>query len=336
MTPPETPIATTVSFDMRAPDWGTPATTLYGAALEMAAFADRIGVDRIGLMEHHGSDDGYLPQPFVLGAGMAAVTKRVRLLLGAVILPLHDPVKLAEAIAVLDLVSGGRLEVIFGAGYVRSEFDMFGVSLKDRGRLLDQGIDTILRALNGERFEAEGRPVFVRPLPVQKPEQIVLVGGGVEASARRAARFGVGFGPMRADLIPLYRDECRKLGREPGRFYSPSHGLPGIIMLSDDPDRTWAALEPHAFHVVSEYAKWAAQEPGTNSPFAGLTTLAALRQSGIFAVWTPDELIANAGKVADHGTFVFQPLVGGLAPEHGWRSLELLEACIPRLKAIRG
>ena len=188
MTPSKSPIATTVSFDMRAPSWGTPTTMLYAAALEMAAFADRIGVDRIGLMEHHGSDDGYLPQPFVLGGGIAAVTKRVRLLLGAVILPLHDPRLLAEAIAVLDLVSGGRLEVIFGAGYVRTEFAMFGASLKDRGRLLDEGIDTILRALAGERFEASGRPVYVRPLPVQKPADIVLVGGGVEASARRAAR----------------------------------------------------------------------------------------------------------------------------------------------------
>lgn len=202
-----TPIATTVSFDMRAPAWGTPPATLYAAALEMAAFADRMGVDRIGLMEHHGSDNGYLPQPFVLGGGIAAVTRRVRLLLGAVILPLYDPRLLAEAIAVLDLVSGGRLQVIFGADYVRSEFDMFGVSLKDRGWLLDQGIDTILRALNGEQFEVDGRPVYVRPLPVQKPGHIVLVGGGVAASARCAARMGVGFGPMRADLIPLYQDE---------------------------------------------------------------------------------------------------------------------------------
>ena len=107
-------------------------------------------------------------------------------------------------------------------------------------------------------------------------------------------------------------------------------------MLSDEPDRTWAALEPHAFHVVSQYAKWAAQEPGTNLPFAGLATLAALRASNMFAVWTPDELIANADNVADHGTFVFQPLVGGLAPEHGRRSLELREGCSPKLKAIRG
>jgi alkanesulfonate monooxygenase SsuD/methylene tetrahydromethanopterin reductase-like flavin-dependent oxidoreductase (luciferase family) len=330
-----TPIQTTVSFDMRSPAFAVPTRELYAAALEMAAYADEIGVDRINLMEHHGSDDGYLPQPFVLAGGMAAVTKKVTLMLGAVILPLHDPVKIAEQMAILDLMSNGRLNVIFGAGYVKFEFDLFGASLHDRGRLLDQGIEIILRALRGEKFEAHGRPVYVRPLPVQKPEDIIFVGGGVAASAKRAARFGVNFGPMRADLIPIYEEECRKLGREPGKYSRPCHRLPGIIMLSDDPERTWALLEPHAFHVVSEYAKWAAQEENTNSPFKGLTTLDALRKSGMFAVWTADELVANVDKVEDRGGFGFQPLLGGFPPKEGWKSLQLLKGVIPRLKAIK-
>lgn len=330
-----TPIQTTVSFDMRAPGWGTPTSRLYGAALEMVAYADQIGVDRIGLMEHHGSDDNYLPAPFVMAGGVAAVTRRCSILLGAVILPLHDPVKVAEQIAVVDLMSGGRLNVIFGAGYVKSEFDMFGVSLRDRGKLLDRGIDIILRALHGERFEVDGRPVFVRPLPIQKPEDIIFVGGGVAASAKRAARLGVGLGPMWANIIPIYEEECRKLGREPGKYFRPCHRLPGIIMLSEDPDRTWAMLERHALHVVSEYAKWAAQEPNSNSPFKGLDNIDALRKSGMFAVWTPDELLANADKVEDKGTMVFQPLVGGFPPEEGWKSLELLKDAIPRLKALK-
>ncbi len=305
-----------------------------GAALEMAAYADKIGVDRIGLMEHHGAEDGYLPAPFVMAGGIAAVTRRVTIGLGAVILPLHDPVKIAEQIAIADLMSNGRLQVIFGAGYVPFEFQMFGAAMKDRGRLLDEGIETILRALRGERFEANGRPVFIRPLPVQKPENIVFAGGGVAASAKRAARLGVGFGPMRADIIPLYEEECRRLGREPGNYTRPCHRLPGIIMLSDDPDRTWSILEPHALHVVSEYAKWAAQEENTNSPFKGLDNLEALRRSGMFAVWTPDELVANADKVEDKGMFGFQPLVGGFPPAEGWKSLELLKAVIPRLRAL--
>lgn len=205
----------TVSFDMRSPTWATPTHELYGAATEMAAFVDRIGADQIGLMQHHGSEDGYLPQPFVLGGGMAAVTKNARFLLGAVILPLHDPVELAEQIAVMDNMSGGRLSVIFGAGYVPSEFAMFRKSLKDRGRLMDEGLEIILRVLRGERFEFDGRPIFIRPLPRQAPEDIVMVGGGVPASARRAARFDVGFGPMKPEIVDIYLAECEKHGRAP-------------------------------------------------------------------------------------------------------------------------
>ncbi|MGB8363308.1 MAG: LLM class flavin-dependent oxidoreductase [Rhizomicrobium sp.] len=329
-----TQVQTTVSFDMRAPAFGAPTEDLYAAALEMAAFADKMGVDRIGLMEHHASDDGYLPQPFVMGGGVAAVTKNARILLGAVILPLHDPVKIAEQIAVLDLMSGGRLNVIFGAGYVPSEFAMFKRSVHDRAKLLDQGIDTILRALHGERFEADGRPVFVRPLPVQRPEDIIMVGGGVEASAKRAARFGVGFGPMKADLIPIYEEECRKLGRAPGYYTRPSPGLPISIHLSEDPDRSWAMLQKHAVHVITAYAKWAAEEQQSNSPFAGLTDPEALRKAGLFAVWTPDQLVERTSLVQENGTFGFQPLLGGLDPEEGWKSLELLKQTMPRLKAL--
>ena len=330
-----TPIQTTVSFDMRSPAFAASTKDLYAAAIEMAAYADKIGVDRIGLMEHHGSEDGYLPQPFVLAGGMAAVTKNIRFVLGAVILPLHDPVKIAEQIAIVDLISNGRLNVIFGAGYVQAEFEMFGVSRRERGRLLEAHTETVLRALRGERFEERGRPVYVRPLPVQGPEDIILIGGGIAASAKRAARLGVGFGPMRAEIIPIYEEECRVLGRRPGLYFRPCHRLPGIIMLSNDPDRTWSILEPHAFHVVAEYAKWAAQEEHSNSPFKGLTTLEALRKSGMFAVWTPEQLLANADKVENSGTFVFQPLAGGFPPAEGWKSLELLKDAIPRLKALK-
>lgn len=322
------------SFDMRAPEWGTPTNELYPAAVEMAAFADKIGVDRIGLMEHHGSEDGYLPRPFMLAAGMAAVTRRVQFILGAVILPLHDPVALAEEIAILDLMSNGRFNVIFGAGYVPGEFAMFQKSLHDRARLMDQGLEIILRALKGERFEADGRPIFIRPLPVRDARDIVMVGGGVPASARRAARFDVGFGPMTAEVVDIYLAECEKHGRPPRQYWKPKPGMPLAIHLCEDPDAGWAAIERHAVHVITEYAKWAEQEgDASNSPFKGLTDPAVLRRAGLFAAWTPDQLLARVGEMEDRQTIGFQPLLGGLSPEEGWKSLRLLEQTMPRLKA---
>jgi alkanesulfonate monooxygenase SsuD/methylene tetrahydromethanopterin reductase-like flavin-dependent oxidoreductase (luciferase family) len=322
------------SFDMRAPAWGTPASMLYPAAIEMAAFADKIGVDRIGLMEHHGSQDGYLPRPFTLAAGMAAVTRRVRFNLGAVILPLHDPVAVAEEIAILDLISNGRFSVIFGAGYVPGEFAMFGKSIHDRAKLMDRGLEIILRALNGERFEIDGRPIFIRPVPARPPEDIVMVGGGVAASARRAARFGVGFGPMTAEVVDIYLDECRKLGKEPKEYWRPRPGMPLAIHLCEDPDQGWAAIERHAVHVITEYARWAEQEgEASNSPFKGLTEPAVLRQAGLFAAWTPEQLLARVPEIEDRQQIGFQPLLGGLSPDEGWKSLRLLEQTMPKLRA---
>jgi alkanesulfonate monooxygenase SsuD/methylene tetrahydromethanopterin reductase-like flavin-dependent oxidoreductase (luciferase family) len=325
----------TLMFDMRAPDLGTPVQKLYEAAIEMAAWADENGLDGINLMEHHGSEDGYLPRPFTLAAAMAAVTKRIHFSLGAVILPLHDPVEVAEQIALVDLISNGRLSVIFGAGYVPTEFAMFNRSVKDRARLMDEGIEIILRALKGERFEFNGRPIFVRPLPVTDPHDILMAGGGVPASARRAARFDIGFGPMSGALVDIYLEECRKHGREPRRFSRPVDGTPIGIHLCEDPDEGWAVLEPHAVHVITEYAKWAAQEgEASNSPFKGLDDPHVLRQSGLFQTLTPDQLVERVRKLPNGGSIGFQPLLGGLSPEEGWKSLELLKQTMPRIREV--
>ncbi|WP_103729070.1 LLM class flavin-dependent oxidoreductase [Novosphingobium sp. HII-3] len=330
----------TVSFDMRSPEWATPTADLYRAAIDMAAFADAIGADQIGLMQHHGSDDGYLPQPFVLAGGMAAVTRRIRFLLGAVILPLHDPVELAEQMAVVDNLSNGRLKVIFGAGYVPHEFAMFRKSLKDRAKLMDEGLEIIIRALKGERFEhddgAETRPIFVRPRPVQEPEDIILVGGGVPASARRAARFGVGFGPMKGDLVDIYLAECQRLGNRPRTYYRPRPGMPLAVHLCEDPDQGWEAIAPHAVHVITEYAKWAeAEGDASSSPFKGMTDPAVLRQAGMFAAWTPQMLVEKV-RQAEGGNIGFQPLLGGLSPQEGWKSLKLLQKTMPELREAIG
>ena len=324
-----------LAFDMRAPDIGTPVPELYAAAIDMARWADEKGLTGLLLMEHHGSEDGYLPQPFTLAAAMAAVTKRIYFMLGAVILPLHDPVDIAEQIAVLDLISQGRLGVILGAGYVPSEFAMFGKSPGDRAKLMDDGIAIILRALKGERFEHGGRPIFVRPLPTRDPHQILMVGGGVPASARRAAKFDVGFGPMSGDLVDIYLAECEKLGRKPRRFNRPIPGMPQGVHLCEDAEAGWKAIEPHAAHVISAYAAWADQEgEGSTSPFKGLDDPAKLRDAGIFAAWTPDMLLERLRELPDHTGITLQPLLGGLSPEEGWKSLKLLEETLPRIREL--
>ncbi|AMN47762.1 hypothetical protein ACG33_11770 [Steroidobacter denitrificans] len=326
---------TMLMFDMRAPSFGAAPRDLYAAAPEMAAYADEHGISRISVCEHHGAEDGYMPCNLLFLAALAARTKRARLMPNAVILPLHDPVKIAEQIAVIDLLSDGRLDVLVGGGYVPSEFAMFGVSLADRGRLLDEGMEILIRALSGERFVMNGRPIFIRPLPLQKPHPPLLVGGGIKASAVRAARFGAGFFPLKTELFAVYDAECRKLGREPGQKIVLSRAW--CMHIVEDPDKGWAELMPHAAHVVSSYARMAAEASNSSSPFESLVDDDAVRRSGMFHVLTPDQCVAFAKKCEARGyTMTVQPLIGGLPPDVGWKSLELFcTKVLPRLKSNR-
>ena len=318
---------------MRVPDLGTPRDSLYSEALKMCEWADAHGVSFINVMEHHGSDDGYMPAPFVFGAAVSARTKNVKVVLGAVLLPLHDPVKLAEMIAVTDIISNGRLLVTIGAGYVVREFSMFGRSIADRARLMDEGIPVMLRALSGERFTEGGREIFVRPLPLQKPHDIILVGGGVPAAARRAARLGLGMMPMPMSqhLVPLYMEECAKLGREPGRLM---RGAGQHLHISEDPDRTWRQVAPHVMHVLRSYARFT-EGTTSSSPFEDLKNEEQARRSGFYKIVTPDEAVTLAEEAEKLGSnyFMMDPVIGGLNPESGWESLELLaNKVIPRLR----
>lgn len=317
---------------MRTPGFGAPSREIYAAALEMTAFGDSIGMTKACFMEHHGCDDGYLANPFLMGAAVAARTTRIRINLGAVILPLHDPLKVAEDIAILDQLSQGRVEVILGAGYVPSEFIRFGVSLHDRARLMDCGIELVLRALDGETEDGHGRNILVRPLPVQDPHDILLVGGGVKASALRAARFDLGFAPANPRLFALYEAEMAQRGQPLRAMHGP--GRPLCIHLAEDVEQGWRELMPHAVHVARSYAAWADETGMTKSPFHGLSTQAAMRSAGIFQVWTPVQMLEFASTLPPHATMGFMPLLGGLAPEAGWRSMRLLEAAMPQLNAL--
>src|SRR5262249_50831313 len=112
----------TLSFDMRVPDLGTAPEQIYASALDMCAYGDAAGIPYANTMEHHGAKDGYLPAPMVMAGAIAARTQQMRIIVAALLLPLHDPVKVAEQIAVADLISNGRIDIVFGAGYVKSEF----------------------------------------------------------------------------------------------------------------------------------------------------------------------------------------------------------------------
>ena len=104
-------------FDMRAKDGPASAADLYTAALEMAVFGERNGAAAAIVSEHHASPDGYLPAPLLLASAIAARTERLAIQVAALLVPLHDPVALAEQMAVLDLISRGRVSYVCAVGY---------------------------------------------------------------------------------------------------------------------------------------------------------------------------------------------------------------------------
>jgi alkanesulfonate monooxygenase SsuD/methylene tetrahydromethanopterin reductase-like flavin-dependent oxidoreductase (luciferase family) len=317
-------------FNLRSsPTIGVPHAELYSAALDMIEYADVNGYDNVMFAEHH-SDDGYIPAPALMATAAAARTKRIAISLNALVLSLHDPIDIAETIVVADMIARGRLHTVLAAGYAHSEFSMFGKSLHDRAKLMDQGLEVITRALSGERFKFGDREVAVRPLPYSKPPKI-YVGGGVPAAAKRAARFGLGFSPLGAqvkDLYALYDEECRKLGRPPGPRLNRSIG----VHVAEDSDDGWQEAGPYLLHEAMQYAAISADAKESNSPLHGLTSIEALRKSGIMRVVTPAECVALSKTGV---SIALLPLVGGMPPDIGWKSVKLFaEKALPHINAL--
>jgi alkanesulfonate monooxygenase SsuD/methylene tetrahydromethanopterin reductase-like flavin-dependent oxidoreductase (luciferase family) len=306
----------------------TPASLAarYRAALEMAAYADEHGITTVQTEEHHGVADNWLPSPFVFAGAVLGAARRLAVTVSAAIGPLHDPLRLAEDIAVLDLLGGGRLVTVAGIGYRPEEYAMFGVDFARRGRLQDELLETLLKAWTGEDFAYRGRTVRITPRPFSDPHPLLLVGGSSKAAARRAARLGLPFFPSAhlPELEAYYKERLVEYGTE-GWTMMPAAETP-LLHLSADPDRTWAEHGDRFLHEARTYASW--QSAGIRSAVRSTaTTVDDLRAEGVYRVLTPDECVALG-----HDTYVLHPLAGGMPLEEGWRSLRLFtEEVLPAL-----
>ena len=173
----------------------------YRETLELVRLAERVGFDSAWVSEHHGSSDGYLPSMLPMLAALAAVTERIELGTGVVLTSFHDPLRLAEDAAVVDLLSGGRLLLGLGNGWREEEFRMFGASKAERGARTEETVEVLRRAWTGRRFSFEGRTlaydrVKVTPQPARPGGPPILLGGydrkavAPRRPARRRLRHG--------------------------------------------------------------------------------------------------------------------------------------------------
>lgn len=320
-------------YDFRAAPFAeTPHADLYAAGLEQAAWLEQHGAaDILVLSEHHGVEDGFLPSPFTAAAALGARTERLPIMIAAVLLPVHDPVRLAEQAVVADLLTKGRVSFVAGIGYRDEEFVMAGVERKQRTKLLEEYIEVIRQAWTGEPFEWRGRTIQVTPKPFSASPP-VLVGGGVEAAARRAARLRLPFMSSIDDaaLLDAYNDEAAKEGFEGGYALLPN--MAAYVFVSNDPDKTWAELGQYAFYEAQTYRSW--HTAGVRSQVKSeADDIDALRTEGLYRVMTPDECVALCEEIGMMGTITLYPQVCGYPIDKTWESLELFRTeVLPRIR----
>src|SRR5918992_6309219 len=193
-----------------------PSEEIYARAIEQAQAAETLGFRNVWLGEHHFSTYGYLSRPLQLAAYIAAKTTRLRVGTAVIVVPLHHPLVIAEEIATLDLLAGGRVDIGLGRGYQHYEFERLGLELDSARARWEEAVDIILKAFGGEPFTYDGKlykipETTIFPQPLQQPHPPIWVTAqsteSIEATVRRG--FNVltgGFG------VPIERmAEFRKL-----------------------------------------------------------------------------------------------------------------------------
>jgi alkanesulfonate monooxygenase SsuD/methylene tetrahydromethanopterin reductase-like flavin-dependent oxidoreductase (luciferase family) len=323
----------TMRFDMRAPGTGAPAPDLYAAALEMAAWAESRGCVTAMLCEHHTASDGYLPSPLALASAMAARTTTLPIMVAVFLAPLYDPVRLAEEMVVIDLISRGRVSYVGAIGYRPVEYEMMGVDFHRRGALAEAMLPVLLRAKTGEAFVHEGRRIRVTPAPLTPGGPVVNWGGGSIAAAKRAGRHGMGFFAQKEDpaLGEAYAEAARAAGHEPGLCILPPIDSPSTVFVAEDVDQAWDELGPFLMHDVLSYAEWNEGNTDTTS-LSFVQTAEELRaENRSHRIMSVDEAVAFVRAGAPLG---LHPLIGGLPPETAWRYLRVVDEHV--MPALRG
>ncbi|HWV52478.1 LLM class flavin-dependent oxidoreductase [Pseudorhodoplanes sp.] len=199
-----------------------------------ALYADKLGMHSAWIGEHHFNSLGVNSSPEMVLAYIAAQTKHIRLAPAVTVLPLHNPIRVAEQWATLDLLSGGRVDFAAGRGYDRREYIPFGVSFEDNQSIFDEGMEILRNLWNsgGQRIDHKGKhyqfeDVRITPQPLQNPMPM-YVASFSKPSIELAARLNCGlivapfaaamsFGGLK-QVADLYHESCAKYGTKPHRL----------------------------------------------------------------------------------------------------------------------
>jgi probable F420-dependent oxidoreductase len=303
----------------------------YGEALEEVLYAEALGFDAVWMEEHHGVKDHYWPAPLTALAGFATRTSRLLLGTDVLVFPFYHPVRLAEEIALLDAMSGGRF--IFGTaiGYKPDEFALYGVPLEKRGARFAEGLRLMKRLWLEDAVSFQGRyyrveRASIEPKPVSRPHPPVWIGGWGPLTLRRAATLADAWlpGPT-ADLARLLDGKRQVLAQRAAAGLPPPQEWPLTrdVVIAEDDAAARALAERHLMvSYRDEYGGW--RHPFIDADVAA--DLERLRRDR-FVIGGPEQCVAQIRRFVEaYGVthLICRLFFPGLPHHHIMRELELL------------
>ena len=336
------PLRVGTVYDFRnTPESGMDMPSLYAAIMDQVVMLDGLGLDLVWFTEHHFLDDGYLPSWVPMAGAIAARTKNVRLSSDVCLLPFNHPVRLAEDLAVLDNLSGGRVEIGVGMGYAPHEFRGFGLPVPRRVSLTDEGLAVLRRAFTGETFSFEGKrysfqDVKITPGYVQPGGPPLWVAAMSRPGAMRAATFGANLLPQgpRAHALDPWIAQVKEQGRDPAEFRM---GIIRSCLVTDDRERDWAAVRLAERRRMEVYNRFR-EAAGGHGGVAGITEEQRIPQTWV--VGNVEHCVAELSAFIEEYGFtdiVTWAVPPGMRPEQMSRSLErFAREVAPRLRARFG
>jgi alkanesulfonate monooxygenase SsuD/methylene tetrahydromethanopterin reductase-like flavin-dependent oxidoreductase (luciferase family) len=261
-------------------DRSVPLNSVYETALERFAIMEQTGYDAVWLAEHHFSSFSVCPSVHVMGTMAAARTKRLRIGTAVSLAPFYNPLRLAEEVALLDVLSGGRVNWGAGRGFERSEFAAFGIPGEESAPRFHETVDIVLKAWTNQRLNYQGQfyryeNVEVLPKPLQQPHPPVWMAAGSMAAIEWAAGQGhsILMDPhaSRAELIAKRRHYAAKLAA--AGFSDAGREIPmaRLIAVDETAEKARAVAERAAGWMLASYvgAKHEAVRQGPARDFGG-------------------------------------------------------------------
>lgn len=279
-------------YDLRNPPPSqTSFEVLYEMSLEQIAWAESLGFESVWLTEHHFCSDGYTPSPLVVAGAIAQRTKTMRIGTNLMLLPLADPVRLAEDAAAVSILSNGRFDLGVGLGYRQLEFDYFGRKLSHRPSLMEEGVDILRQAWSGQPIRIDGKRyridgLTVGPVPATPPR--LFMGGMAEPAIARAARIGDGFLSTGGIGHDVYLQALADQGkdRSEGAICAGNWAI-----IAPDPEAEAAKVGDYVLYQTNQYVSWGAFGPPDQVP--QFPDAQSAIRDGLYELWDADAAVAG-------------------------------------------